>query len=98
MSRRIEGQLSRDWNFGFVSWNYVFRSAVNLSRTLYTYETVKETDGVVHKLTPDMLEKGAVKIMRGLYGYYTNVNGETQKVNGDMTKVRWVPEVSQCVS
>ena len=22
MSRRVEAQLSRDWNFGFVSWNY----------------------------------------------------------------------------
>jgi hypothetical protein len=33
-ARRVEGQVSRDWTFGFASWNFVFRSAVNLSRTL----------------------------------------------------------------
>ena len=33
MSRRVESQISRDWHFGFVSWNLVFRSAVNLSKT-----------------------------------------------------------------
>eukprot|EP00959_Pyramimonas_sp_CCMP1952_P223071 4663617-Pyramimonas_sp.AAC.2 len=37
MSRRVESQLSRDWHFGFVSWNLVFRSAVNLSKTWFTY-------------------------------------------------------------
>ena len=35
MSRRIEGQLNRDWHFGFVAWNYLFRSSVNLSRTIF---------------------------------------------------------------
>ena len=35
MGRRIEAQLSRDWHFGFVSWNYIFRSAVNSSRTFF---------------------------------------------------------------
>ena len=35
MSRRIEGQVARDWVFGFSSWNLMFRSAVNLSRTFF---------------------------------------------------------------
>ena len=39
MARRVEGQLHRDGLFGSVSWNYLFRSAVNLSRTLYSYES-----------------------------------------------------------
>ena len=34
--------------------------------------------------------------MRGLYGFYQDMNGKDQKVNGDMTKVRWVPEVAKC--
>ena len=38
MSRRVEAQLSRDWTFGFVSWNYIFRSTINLSRTLFAYQ------------------------------------------------------------
>ena len=35
MARRVEAQISRDWHFGFVSWNYIFTSAVNLSRTFF---------------------------------------------------------------
>ena len=30
MARRVEAQLSRGWHFGFVTWNYLFRSCVNL--------------------------------------------------------------------
>ena len=29
MARRVESSISRDWLFGFVSWNLMFRSAVN---------------------------------------------------------------------
>ena len=38
MARRCEASLQIDWSFEFVSWNYVFRSAVNFSRTAYAYE------------------------------------------------------------
>ena len=37
MARRIEAQVSRDWVFGFTSWNLLFRSALNLSRTTDAY-------------------------------------------------------------
>ena len=37
LSRRVEAPLSRDWSFGFASWDFLFRSAINLSRTLYSY-------------------------------------------------------------
>ena len=37
MCRRVEAQLSRDWNFGFVSWSYKFHSSINLSRTFFVY-------------------------------------------------------------
>ena len=38
MSRRIEASVSRDGLFGLVTWNYLFRSSVNLSHSLYPYE------------------------------------------------------------
>ena len=42
MARRAEGQMVRDWQMGFVSWNCRFKTAVNLSRTLWSYETVSQ--------------------------------------------------------
>ena len=66
MARRIEAQVSRDWFFGFVTWNYLFRSAVNLSRTMYSYETVKTSEG--KSLTAEDLQKGAVEICKALSG------------------------------
>ena len=38
MARRCEASLQTYRSFGFVSWNYLFRVAVNLSRTAYAYE------------------------------------------------------------
>ena len=95
MSRRVEAQLARDWSFGFVTWNYLFRSAVNLSRTIYTYDKVGKSEDEPEGLRPEELEKGAVEIMKALYGSYTDMNGKQQKVNGDMTKVRYVPSLSR---
>ena len=96
MARRVEAQVSRDWSFGFVTWNYVFRSAVNMSRTLYAYDTVQSGDGSdPGSLTPAVLEKGAIAIMKALYGTYTDVNGKTQKVNGDMTRIKYSPEIAR---
>ena len=41
VSRRIEASLSRDWSFGFVTWNYLFRSSLNLSRSFFLHTSVK---------------------------------------------------------
>ena len=38
MSRRIEASVSQDYTFGYVSWNYHFRSELNLSRSMLGYE------------------------------------------------------------
>lgn len=35
MVRRVEAQLSRGWHLGFVSWNYLFWSGINVSRTFF---------------------------------------------------------------
>ena len=92
-ARRIEGQVSRDWTFGFASWNFVFRSAVNLSRTLLAYDSTsaEKTEG---KLTPQMLQEGAVEICKGLRGKYIDVDGKKKNVAGDMTKIRYIAGLS----
>jgi hypothetical protein len=95
MSRRIEAQLNRDWHFGFVSWNYLFRSTVNLSRTFYSYDA-KPTDEEGNRsggLTPKDLEEGAIELCKALVGTYDQF-GTKKKVSGDMTKLRYVPGLS----
>ena len=75
MARRVEAQISRNWNFGFASWNFLFRSSVNLSRTLYSYATAKDENG--HHLTPEDLKEGAILIHKALAdGKYEDVDGK----------------------
>ena len=94
MSRRVEAQLNRDWQFGFVTWNYLFRSSVNLSRTFFAYQSAKQTQ-VGGEITRKDIEVGAVEVCKALWGgKYTDLGGRTQKVNGDMTKVQNVPGLS----
>ena len=90
MSRRVEAQMQRDWHFGFVTWNYLFRSAINLSRSLYSYESVISDEGK-KGITAEELEKGAVALCKALHGKYLDVNGKMQSVKGDITKIRHVP-------
>ena len=94
MARRAEGQMVRDWQMGFVSWNCRFKTAVNLSRTLWSYETVKQ-DGQDVKVTAQQLEAAAIAIVKGLRGTYVNPgNGQKMPVNGDLTKLKYVPTIS----
>ena len=93
MARRVEAQMQRDWHFGFVSWNYVFRSAINFSRTLYSYENVN-TDGGKRSLSAKELEEGAISICKALRGNFKDQDGKMRGVNGDMTKIRYVPGLS----
>ena len=92
MSRRVEAQISRDWHFGFSSWNYLFRCAVNMSRTVYSYESALKEDG--EPLTAKDLQDGAICIFKALQGSYVDMNGRRMPVNGDMTKVRYVSDLS----
>jgi hypothetical protein len=94
MARRAEGQMVRDWQMGFVSWNCRFKTAVNLSRTLWSYETVKQ-DGQDVKVTAQQLEAAAIAIVKGLRGTYVNPgDGKKMPVNGDLTKLKYVPTIS----
>ena len=92
MARRVEAQVSRDWHFGFVTWNYLFRSAVNLSRNLYSYESA--ANGACKGFTADELQEGAIAICKATFGKYQDLDGRTEDVRGDMTKVRYVPGLS----
>ena len=91
MARRIEGQTVRDWQLGFVSWNCRFKTAVNLSRTLWSYESVKHKGENV-RVTARDLEAAAIAIVKSLRGTYTNPgDGKKLPVNGDLTKLKYVP-------
>ena len=94
MSRRVESQISRDWHFGFVSWNLVFRSAVNLSKTWFTYAST-DPASAEDQLTPEQIGEGAKQIYKALDGKYLDVNNKPQKVKGDITKVRHVPTLGK---
>ena len=94
MARRAEGQMVRDWQMGFVSWNCHFKTAVNLSRTLWSYDTVKQ-EGQDVKVTAHDLEAAAIWIVKALRGTYRNPsNGNQMPVNGDLTKLKFVPGIS----
>ena len=38
MSRRAAASVSGDYSFGFLTWNYLFRSSINLTQSLFAYE------------------------------------------------------------
>ena len=94
MARRVEGQMVRDWQLGFVSWNCLFKAAVNLSRSLWSYENIKH-EGQDMKVTASQLEEAAIAIVKGLSGTYTNPgDGKKLPVNGDLTKLKYVASLS----
>ena len=94
MARRAEGQFVRDWQMGFVSWNCRFKAAVNLSRTLWSYQTVKEAGKDV-KVTAQQLEAAAIAIVKALRGTYVNPStGKPMPVNGDLTKLKYVASMT----
>ena len=88
MARRIESQINRDWSFGFVSWNLLFRSAVNLARTIDSYEApvYDEERNTFRKLSAQDIEQGAMQLVRSLEGSYTDVQGKIKPVKGDLNK------------
>ena len=88
IARRVEQQLKRDWCLGFGSQNYLFRSTLNLSRTLYSYATERREDGT-RGFSGKELEEGAISICNALAGKYRDLDGKIKKVNGDMTKIRY---------
>ena len=70
---------------------------MNLSHSLYAYER-KDGKATSATCTPASLEKGAIEVAKALWGKYKCINGTMKPVNGDMTKVRYVPDLSEPVS
>ena len=74
MSRRVEASVFGNYFFGFLSWNYLFRSNINLTQSLFAYERKNNKDTGA-KFTPeDDLEEGAISIAKALWGKYKDVN------------------------
>ena len=93
MARRVESQLSRDWHFGFATWNYMFRTSINMSRTLYTEQAASTSRS--GELTAKDYEEGAICLLKALSGPYLDPNGKKRPVGGDMTKLRCVAKLSE---
>ena len=68
ISRRVEAQFRRDWNFGFVLWNYLFRTMVNLQGNTYFYSQGGK------KITSDEFLQGSTELRDQLLrGKYTDI-------------------------
>ena len=78
IARRVEAQLSRDWCFGYASWNFFFRTTINLRRTLYSYEGRRGDPE--SSMTAEELEEGAVQLCKALSGQYVDTSGNRQGV------------------
>ena len=95
MQRQMASQFRRDWNFSPALWNYLFRTMINLQPNASMY-SVPGADGNGHRaLTNKEIESGVQEIYKTLQdGTYTDVNGESKAVKGDMSKLRRAPGLS----
>ena len=95
MQRRVETQFRRDWTFAFTLWNYIFRTMVNTQKNAFMY-VVMDENNQRRRLTPQEILGGMKQIQRALHkGQYRDSNNEVKAVNGDLTKLRHVPGLSQ---
>ena len=95
MQRRVETQFRRDWTFAFTLWNYIFRTMVNTQKNAFMY-VVMDENNQRRRLTPQEILGGMKQIQRALRkGQYRDSNNEVKAVNGDLTKLRHVPGLSQ---
>ena len=92
MARRIEAQINRDWTFGFVSWNVLFRSTANLTRSAYTFSAnvFDEDEQRMRPLTATDLEQGALQLVNALTGSYRDITGKKRALKGDISKLPYV--------
>ena len=96
MQRQVASQFRRDWNFAPALWSYLFRMLVNLQPNAYMYTTVDAETGARRFLTNKEVAKGAQDIYKLLgKGVYVDVSGAHRPVNGDMTKLKYAPNLSE---
>ena len=94
MQRRAESQFRRDWTFGFTLWNYLFRTMVNTQQNAFIYH-VQDDRGGRRPLTNKEIMDGQKEIQQQLVkGQYLDTNNQVKAVNGDLSKVRFIPNLS----
>ena len=93
MMRRAETQFRREWTFGFVAWNYIFRTMVNLQKNTYVYTTYNE-DGSKRPMENHEIHSAADELYRGLIATYIDIAGQRKAVNGELSKLKHVPTLS----
>ena len=97
MQRRVESQFRRDWSFGFATWNYLFRTMVNLQSNAYIYAMPDADSGALKMMSAAEITQGASEVRRLLRdGCYPDINGCTKYVNGDLSKIHHVPGLDPC--
>ena len=93
MMRRAETQFRREWTLGFVAWNYIFRTMVNLQKNTYVYTTYDE-DGSKRPMENHEIVCAADELYRGLIATYIDIAGQRKAVNGELSKLKHVPTLS----
>ena len=87
ISRRCEKALSNSWDLGFCMSSLLFRSKMNMSRSLFAFEAEARKDGG-YGFTAKELQHASIEICNSLFGEYRDERGRRQKVQGDLSKVR----------
>ena len=94
ITRRCEKALSNSWDLGFCMSNLLFRSKLNMSRSLFALEAEARETGE-YGFTPKELENAACEICNAMFGEYRDEKGRRQKVEGDLAKVRNLRSLSE---
>ncbi|CAE7407650.1 anks1b [Symbiodinium sp. CCMP2592] len=95
MQRRAETQFRRDWSFGFTLWNYLFRTMVNTQGNAFIYSVADENHESRALTTKEILEGQKQIQQKLLRGQYLDINNQLKPINGDLTKLRFVPVLSE---
>ena len=95
ITRRCEKKtLSNSWDLGFCISSLLFRSKLNMSRSLYAFENERRAGGGFG-FTPQELEGASVEICNALASTYKDARGRTLQVKGDLSKVHLVKTLSK---
>ena len=67
---------------------------MNMSKSLFAFEADSRSEGGCG-FTAKELENSSCEICNALFGEYRDAKGRRQKVQGDLAKVRKVPNLSE---
>eukprot|EP00435_Cladocopium_sp_Y103_P028722 s3575_g7.t1 len=95
MQRQAAAQFRRDWNFSPAVWNYLFRTRINQAPNAYMFMKLDEDGGGRRLMTTKEIQAPTQEVYRQLhFGTYLDTNNELNPVNGDLSKVAYVPGLS----